>query len=450
MTTTVTHTDRFEAKPPALPVADGLDDLAIGDPANDLCFELVAARLDTALSRVARRLAGHIDEAAVVQLELAADVMASLPDASRRAVVTHPYSMYWLVKQYERCVAGERSQIETAMYDIGRFVALPALQHDCWPADEVIVRARGGQIRFPGFPRHVLLPTGAQDGPVRLRLQDDRVAFTAPGCDIYVPTAELLGLADPAGGSPVYERPLIPGTSIEVDGTDPFVGELMASINSRPPIPGYPPRDLAGMPSVSEERLDHLAAACQLIDQAWPAAGRELRAYTRLLVPFVSRCYSTFAEAAFLGAVFMGECRHPFTDVMYTAEHLLHEHSHLRMRLIMEQDPVFHASPDEVVVSPWRRDPRPVLGVVQGVFVFARVARLLRQAYQLLGEERFAARHREVTANLRDGLTLLRENPRVSFSPVGETIFAQCEQEAAIPVSTATSSSATPRPGHDD
>jgi HEXXH motif-containing protein len=434
MTTAATQTS---PTPTTQPLADGLDDLAIGDPGNDLCFEFVAARLDGALSRVARRLAGHIDAAALAQLELAADVMASLPDASRRGVVTHPYSTYWLVKQYERCLAGERSQVETAMYDIGRFVALPALQHDCWPDREVIVMARGGQVRFPGFPRHVLLPAGTQDGPVRLRLTDDSLAFSAPGCDIRVPAAELLGLADPAGGSPVGELPHIPGTSIEVDSTDPFVLEHLALINSRPPLANYPPRDLAAMPSVGTERLDHLAAACQLIDLAWPAAGGEFRSYTRLVVPFVSRCYSTFAEAAFLGAVFLGECRHPFTDVMYTAEHLLHEHSHIRMRLIMEQDPVFRADPDELVVSPWRRDPRPVLGVIQGAFVFARVARLLRQAYHLLGEERFAVRHREVTADLRDGLTLLRRNSRVSFTPVGETIFTQCEQEAATPVSTA-------------
>lgn len=411
-------------------LVSGLDDLAVADPANDLTFDFVAARLDGALGRVARRLAGRIDPAAHHQLELAATMMAALPDAARRAAVTHPYSMYWLVKQYERALAGDRAPLEESMYDAGRFVVLPALEHGCWPDEEVIVRARGGQLRFPGSPRHVLLPAGTPDGPVRLRRVDDRLTFRAPGCDIYVPVEQLLGRADPVGGSPVGQRPVIPGTDIEVDSTDPFVGDLFASINSRPPIAGYPPRDLSAVPSVPPETLDHLAAACQLIDRAWPAAGNEFRSYTRLVVPFVSRCYSTFAEAAFLGALFMGECRHPFSDTMYTAEHLLHEHSHLRLRVIMEQDPVFHGDPDALVTSPWRRDPRPLIGIVQGVFVFARVARFLRQAHQLLGEERFAARHRAVTTDLRGGLQTLRDPSLVRFTPVGQAIIAECEHEA--------------------
>ncbi|MFI5957425.1 aKG-HExxH-type peptide beta-hydroxylase [Cryptosporangium sp. NPDC051539] len=415
---------------PSALFGSGLDDLAVADPANDPCFDFVAARLDAALTRVARRLSGRIDGAAHAQLELAADVLAALPDAARRRVVTHPYSMYWLVKQYERCLVGDRAQIETAMFDIGRFVLLPALQHDCLPDRELLVRARGGQLRFPGFPRHVLLPYGTPDGPVRVGIEDDRVTFRAAGCDIHVPVEELLGRAEPGGGSPVAQRPVIPGSDIEVDGTDAFVGELMTSINSRPPMPGYPPRDLAGMPFVGPAALDHLGAACDLLDRAWPEAGAELRSYTRLVVPFVSRCYSTFAEAAFLGAVFMGECRHPFSDLMYTAEHLLHEHSHLRLRLIMEQDPVYYGDPNALVTSPWRRDPRPLIGIVQGVFVFARVARFLRRAYDLLGEERFAVRHHEVTADLRGGLETLRDPALVRFTPVGQAIVDQCELEA--------------------
>jgi HEXXH motif-containing protein len=411
-------------------LASGLGNLAIADPTNDLSFEFVAARLDGALGRVARRLAGKIDPAAQRQLELAAEIMAALPDTSRRSVVTHPYWMYWSVKQYERALAGDRPRLEESMYDVGRFVVLPALEQNCWPEEDVIVRARGGQIRFPGFPRHVLLPTGTPDGQLRLRLEDDRLTLQAPGCDIYVPVEQLLGLTDPRGGSPVAERPLIPGADIEVDSTDPFVGELFASINSRPPMPGYPPRDLAAIGSVRPETLEHLRAAIELIDRSWPAAGAEFRSYTRLVVPFVSRCYSTFAEAAFLGALFMGECRHPFSDDMYTAEHLLHEHSHLRLRLIMEQDPVFHGDPDALVPSPWRRDPRPLIGIVQGVFVFARVARFLRQAHRLLGEERFATRRRAVTGDLRGGLETLRDPSLVRFTPVGQAIIEQCEHEA--------------------
>ncbi|MGW4795163.1 aKG-HExxH-type peptide beta-hydroxylase [Nonomuraea sp. NPDC004297] len=417
--------------------ADGLSGLAVADPVNDLCFDHALNRLDGALGRISGRLAGHLDGPARHRLAQAAEVMSALPPAARRAVHTQPYYMYWLVKLYEACVAGDRAACESAMLDVGRFVALHAVRHGVWPADGMTVRVRRGQVRFPGFRSHVLVPEGTPDGPLALRLDDDQLLLNGPGCDIRVPAAELLDEAPVDGGSPVARRPLIPGTSIEVDGTDPFVAELFASMNSRPSMANYPPRDLAPMPYVSSEVLEHLGAVCRLIRTAWPAAGAELMHYTRLFVPFVSRCYSTFAEAAFLGAVFMGESRHPFTDVMYTAEHLLHEHSHLRLHLIMEQDPVFEADRDLLVSSPWRRDPRPVIGIVQGVFVFARVARFLRSAYHHLGEERYAKRHAEVAEDTRRGLELLFGTEEVRLTPLGTVLLEQCQEEIDTLVTTA-------------
>jgi HEXXH motif-containing protein len=421
----------LENEAPAL--ADGVADLAVSTVGNDLSRRFVLSRLDGALDRIAARLAKVLTADELAPLRFAADALKRLPAGDRAAVESHPYYMYWLVKQYERCVAGDRAALAEAMPDVGRFVLLPAARHGLTPDGGVVLRARGGQLRFPGHLRHVLLPVGTPDGPVHATVDGDRLNVRGPGCDVHVPVAELLGEVPPGGGSPVAERPLIPGTEIEVDGTDPFVGDLYASMNARPPMAGYPPRDLAAMPVVAPETLGHLAAACELISRAWPAAGAELLGYTRLLVPFVSRSYSTFAEAAFPGAVFMGESRHPFSDLMYTAEHLLHEHSHVRLCMIMEQDPVFHGSGDTLVESPWRRDPRPLIGIVQGVFVFARVARFLRYAHRLTGEQRYARRRIEVVADVEAALRVLEVN-NVGFTPLGRTLLDQFAAEARTPV----------------
>lgn len=414
-------------------LADAVADLAIADPDHDFCFEYMVQRLDGALSRMHARLAPVLDPVAAGQLEQAAHILGALSREARREVLTQPYLMHWLVRQARRAASGDKPGLEKAMSEIGRFVALPAAREGLWPEGGMTLRARHGQLRFPGFRRHVLLPAGCPDGPVALSLDDDReLRFSAPGCDIHVPLAELLGEIAPGGGSPVAQRQQLPGIPVEVDATDPFVRDLFASMNSKPPLLNYPPRDLAQVPYLDAASLDGLAEAWRLIEAAWPAAGREMGHYTRLIVPFASRSYSTFAEAEFLGAVFMGQCRRTFTDVLYTAEHLLHEHSHLRLHLIMEQDRIFEATGDGLVDSPWRRDPRPVIGIVQGVFVFARVARFLRRAYQLVGEERYAERRREVVADVRSGLEVLADAGNVTITPLGQVLFAQCAQETEL------------------
>lgn len=407
----------------------GLDDLAVGLPDRDPCLDYTVARRAGALARVSARLRPSLSPEAARQLDQAASVMAALPDTARHAACGHPYFMYWLVKQYERCVAGDGDGVHVAMADIGRFVALPALTHDCWPGP-MTVRARNAQIRFPGSLRHVMLPAGTADGPVRISQAGGEIRVETSGGTFNVPAEELLGRAPVSGGAAIAERPVIPGTRIEVDATDPYVLDLFASINSRPPVPGYPPNDLAGMSFVTAETLACLATAHDLIGAAWPAVGAEMAYYTRLLVPFTSRARSTFAESAFLGAVFMGECRHSFTDDMYTAEHLLHEESHMRLTSIMEQDTVFKADPSTLVASPWRRDPRPVIGIVQGAFAFARVARFLRLAFEATGGQRYAERRDQVRADLAAGIAVLREAPDVRFTPVGTMIMDQCEAES--------------------
>lgn len=414
-------------------LADAVADLAIADPSNDLCFEYTLQRLDGALRRIHSRLAPVLDPAAGRQLERAATLLEALSSTARREVLTQPYLMHWLVRQAHRALAGDKAGLEDAMGDVGRFVALPAVREDKWPEDGLVLRARRGELRFPGFYRHVLLPAGTPDGPVTVSLAgDSELSFRASGCDIHVPLAELLGNAVPGGGSPVAQRQQLPGLPVEVDATDSFVADLFSSMNSKPPLVNYPPRDLTQVPYLDTPSLTALAEAWQLIEAAWPAAGRELRHYTRLIVPFASRSYSTFAEAEFLGAVFMGQCRHQFTDVLYTAEHLLHEHSHLRLHLIMEQEQIFEATDSRLLESPWRRDPRPAIGIVQGVFVFARVARFLRRAYQLLGDQRYAERRQHVVADVRAGLATLASAENVTITALGHALFAQCADEAEL------------------
>lgn len=112
-------------------------------------------------------------------------------------------------------------------------------------------------------------------------------------------------------------------------------------------------------------------------------------------------------------------------------ETLVHEFSHAQLYGLMEEDPLLEGPGDAFYYSPWRRDPRPLSGILLGAHAFLNVARYVLQVAKVLdfpGEElgpvqedaslrcfqvelamrvlaangRFTARGRELMSSLRE------------------------------------------------
>jgi HEXXH motif-containing protein len=153
--------------------------------------------------------------------------------------------------------------------------------------------------------------------------------------------------------------------------------------------------------------------------------------YVKLLVPYRSSFHSSFTEACMMGAVFLSEAMWPFSSDVFTAEHLLHEVAHLRLTLIWEADPLIEAGRAADYNSPWRRDPRPMSGLVQAIFAFGRIAGFHRRAYALTGDARHEARHAESARLLAAGMKELQDGPALHFTEAGERLWADLLLEAA-------------------
>jgi HEXXH motif-containing protein len=191
---------------------------------------------------------------------------------------------------------------------------------------------------------------------------------------------------------------------------------------------GVTSRNIRAIDPVPPEVVDAFSRAEYVLRRSWPELSREMAGLTRLIVPFTSSVESTFTDAIFIGAVFMSEGRQPFASTMYTAEHLLHEHSHLRFALIREVDPIFEIKRGDQVSSPWRLDARPFENVFNGAFVFARVAEFLRRA-EPLGGDVYHNRRLEVMERLQKAVVTLTDSNLVTYTPLGQRLLDEiCAQ----------------------
>jgi HEXXH motif-containing protein len=85
--------------------------------------------------------------------------------------------------------------------------------------------------------------------------------------------------------------------------------------------------------------------------------------------------HRSFSCSDLQGVVFLSDARS--LDVL--CEAVVHEHGHNELHRIMDVDPLVDSEPETPVYSPWRPDPRPLIGLLHAVYVFENVAWLFER-----------------------------------------------------------------------
>lgn len=411
--------------------------LAIAHPDDDPAMRRHVNRLlqsvPTVLDRLASGRVVDLSGPTVALVNRCAMILAAAEPSERARLVTHPLFHYWWTCLARLCASRRPDAIEAWLADLGRFFAIPGLA-SAEPGPAWRLRANGrGELRFPGHRRHLVLPDAAH-APVELSRQGEALTLVWPQGSTVIAAADLLDLDREPRSDIVVDRPVAAVTGAEIDGGDELVAHLFDQLMAQPAPVGYPPKNIEQLVATADQ-VAAIDAANQLVTSVWPELGDEMASYTRLIVPFASRHFvSSFVESVFLGAIFISEASTPFTDIWATAENIVHEHSHLRMCLILELDPVIDGDPNAIFESPFRRDRRPIRGILQGAFVFARVAQFYRRALDsstLPSDTADAlARHRaDICHKLHRALQIIADNTRpTSF---GAQLLAELAAEAA-------------------
>jgi HEXXH motif-containing protein len=180
--------------------------------------------------------------------------------------------------------------------------------------------------------------------------------------------------------------------------------------------------------------LSRLNMSENLMKHCWPEMYDELSANVRAIVPTsigVSEHHSTGSDNTAGAAISTTLVPEP-----WFTEGIIHEHRHDLLNSLSLLDDLFGAGAtgEAKFYSPWRPEPRPVVGLLHAIYVFTAVAefytRLLTVgggSLELMREEIVEALGLQVL-NLFNGLEELQRG--ASFSPFGRELFAALTQQS--------------------
>lgn len=317
------------------------------------------------------------------------------------------------------------------------FLALPG------PGDD-LARTLSGRVRTVAFKalasfRSVRLAAdvapafaAAQAAITALATRDrpgrDRVAAVFDDVDVRACALTLASAPDHANEA---ARTIAPMLRAALDRTEPPDRGPVHPITDALPklrlveIDINPLRSLEAHPDKHGNALDlggrtvaewtsAVAGAIELIAAALPELGAELATTFQRLVPvgFDEHEHLSCSYREAPGLVYM--TLHP--NVVTMAEAIVHEAQHGKLNLLSWLDPVLDNPPDELVTSPVRPDPRPLMGVLLAAHAFVPVAWLHRRLAELghpaASDPWFPRRREQVIASNAEALEVIAAHAR--------------------------------------
>ena len=187
-------------------------------------------------------------------------------------------------------------------------------------------------------------------------------------------------------------RPVAAGSlRVLIDDLDPF---------RMPATDGTPTGRLA--PAQVAELHDMISAAMPLLS---PASAAEIAAIVQVIVPYqapAAGLVSTSSPQAF-GTVAMSRQPDPYT----CAETLVHETQHLKLCALLDLVVLTRPDDGQRYYAPWRADPRPASGLLQGAYAFLGVGGFWRGQRRVAPEPAVRQRAQAEFARWREGAALV-------------------------------------------
>jgi HEXXH motif-containing protein len=380
-----------------------LDAIASGEPDAPVIETLLSGQYSKRLVMIRAILTVAADccPDAHARLEAAYGLLAAAQQkdpVAVRAMLTHPSVGTWAA----RCLAGLQSpsadpvSLATDLGRLAAFAAAAAIKTGCAFAIEVPMRDRA--IFLPTLGQAVLEPgtPSAADSCIFATVSNDgrQVTITADRNVVTLP-------ADPSLDGPGWQalrslRACHCGMSIaiEFDDLDPDQGT-------------------SGMPLAGRQTADEVAAWQSMLDGAWATLARHHRRRASGLVTGL-RSLTPLKPADKIGmsvtdaASFGGHALTPPRDPLSLADTLVHEFGHSVLSATADLGPLHTAGPDAVHYSPWRNDPRPIEGLLQGAYAYLGVTRfwevqrnLVTDREQALANYEFARWRLQIPATAR-------------------------------------------------
>lgn len=223
------------------------------------------------------------------------------------------------------------------------------------------------EIEVPVSGGIVMLPSVGAAGPVEaevatVRNTEGRTEVMADGQRIIVPGryGDRAALWHPL-------RPVRAGSlHLLVDDVDPF--RMPAAPNLATAVDPDPWSGVFG-------------AAWTLLERHHPAVAREVAEIVKVIVPLARPPQGLVSSSSpeTFGAIAVSEP----TDACTLASTLAHEVQHVKLSALLDLIPLTRPDDGRRFYAPWREDPRPISGLLQGAYAYVGVSGFWRRQREL-------------------------------------------------------------------
>jgi HEXXH motif-containing protein len=262
------------------------------------------------------------------------------------------------------------------------------------------VPVRNGSVAIPGLGA---VSVGTEYDRVRLETTDGRLTVTSGSA------VEIALNPSAAGAVPVQSAGWRPVRHLDATHADQ---RLRVGLDDLDPYRhGHHAPPALRLPADEVERWQAVFSdAWQLLAGHLPERAAELSAGLRTLVPLVQTDERTARSATLRHAFGVFGLTRPPSAADFAVT-LVHEFQHSKLSAIIDLLPLTDPDDRGRYFAPWRTDPRPLAGLLQGVYAFVGVAdtwRALREVPDL--RQAAVARFAEARLQVDRGLTAIEES----------------------------------------
>jgi uncharacterized protein len=309
------------------------------------------------------------------------------PDAID-AVLGHPYLRVWAVRCLERLGrasgAGPSGSIQSddqgLRADLGHFAAIAAAVAIRGQARALVtLPVIGGAVHLPGLGRLLVGPSEAEAvlevdadwvrvrlGAYNWRLSRSRLLGEAGLAEPCTSEGALAadGAGDPAAWEPVRTL-TASGIQVTLEDTDPY-------------------RDCYQWPAASRLTDEEFARWQRAFALAW----QEIQAHHPVYAPALAADLTTLMPMAPApaGSEVSAAARQGFGAIGAALPHdpvtlallLVHEFQHVKLGAVLDLYDLYDPADRRLYHAPWRKDPRPLEGLLQGTYAHLAVSEFWR------------------------------------------------------------------------
>jgi HEXXH motif-containing protein len=320
---------------------------------------------------------------------------------------------------------------ESHLREFGGFILAAAIREN-GRAEAPLRLNSHGKLYLSGLGRVLEGPPDLSLAELEARAEPAGLTIKSPqGKEISFPLSEISSdsktWVDPDGHSAQGFRlrrvPVVSG-----------LFELWNADFCSPPAEGSSLR-LESLSSTREQSwITGLEKAWKLVESADPLLADEIRFFLRAIVPLVNppgRIHTSSSFSELPGIAFLSWS----ADPIVLAELLVHEYHHSKLNAILAYTDLFEIAPQEPgFYSPWKDSPRPLYGLLHGIYSFTGVARFLlaaqsKASLKMTAVELEILQSRILRTILQLQLALESLTPCAAFTSTGKELLAALSLE---------------------